>query len=428
MGLASRGIACYGVAHLVPAACTLGLAGLVGNVFGDTHELGEFWLLFGLAVGAANTVPKWLQQAILRWGPGLSSAQFRYFLERRRSSWCISTAVAAASVYVIAVATEAGSVADRVGAAMYAFGLSSVIVSVAVLQAQRKASSVARLRVVDGSVTLVAPFIGFALGGANSTSALLALAVCEVVLAVAVFRNMAPEASKSSALSETLSSLPSTRVLAIYGAPMCLWLLANQSIAIADRFIVDALAGTVSAGRYASTYVVVAGIAAGLGAPIMTWFHPEYMSERHDRDRLRRRVSLGLVVGFGVFVIAVPLLKGLLDLALGFDASVEMAAWLAGGVGLYWVALARQKPLEAQASLIGLALLASVCAVVNVALSIGLVRLSGGVGAARATFATYVLYLGLVEVASKYVVGKNRLRRDRMSRGASRDRPTIRQR
>lgn len=427
MGRTSRGIAWYGVAHLVPAACTLGLAGLVGNVFGDTDELGEFWLLFGLAVGAANTIPKWLQQAILRWGPGLSNAQFRYFLDRRRASWCISVAVAATSVYAIALATETGSSGDRIGASLYALGLSSVIVSVAVLQAQRKAASVARLRVVDGSVTLVAPFIGFALAGADSTSALLGLAVFEVALAVAVFRIMAREVSNSSAVREAFSTLPSTRVLAIYGAPMCLWLLANQSIAIADRFIVDALAGTVSAGRYASTYVVVAGIAAGLGAPVLTWFHPEYMSERHDRDRLRRRVSLGLVVGFGVLVIAVSLLGGVLDLVLGFDASVEMAVWLAGGVGLYWVALARQKPLEVQRSLIGLALLATVCAAVNVALSIVLVKLSGAVGAARATFATYAFYLGLVEVSSKYWGGESRLRPDPVTRAGPRSGPSARQ-
>jgi len=391
----------YAVAYFIPAVCTLGLTVVVGRSLGPTEELGEFWLLYGVSVGVANAIPKWLQQAVLRWGPSVAPHRFEAFVSRCWTPGVATIMLSGGVVLAVATAATVGGLTGRFTAAAYSMALATVIILVSLEQARLRAARAAAIRTIDGLINLVGPVVGFSLLNTSSEAALIGLAVSEVALACALVVGQSRSLQRAHHLDTHLGGVPSTVGLVRYGGPMVLWLLANQTISIADRYVVDGLVGAAEAGLYASTYMVIGGMVAGIGAPIAMWLHPEYMARPGDRDRLKGWSTLLVAFGAAVIALGTATAGKPLELLLGFRPDRDIVAVLAVAVGLYWIGIVRQKPIEARDSVSALAAIGIVCAVFNVGVSIALVSHHGPLGAGIATLATYLFYLVLVEVAAR---------------------------
>jgi O-antigen/teichoic acid export membrane protein len=395
----------------------LGAYGVVGLV-----GVASIRLLTELAptnvFGEANLVLTLLGLAITMACQPFTNTQLRYHVlaadQRRGEAFTqaalLTTAVAGSGVYAVTVITWVAVRCSGVGHldVWGLFGLGGVVFATAArnvlygrFQAEQRnftygALLAAEAGMIAGSTALgllVRPSVnGYVIGHAiGLTSAALLGAVA------------APRFTWRT-LKRSPSTLGFLRRVWTYGAPFApigaLGWLAN----LADRYVLGALMGAESAGRYVASFSIASRGMGLLGGAVGDLFRPALFAAVNQGDRPRARLifwswlgvrSVTIVMGVGGLTIFGPLIVRLLLAPAYRPGALPVMIWIAVAYGVQGIIQTLETQLMALNQTPRLILTLAVGGGANLLFSSLLIPKLGVLGAAQATTASFVIQAGV---------------------------------
>jgi O-antigen/teichoic acid export membrane protein len=189
-----------------------------------------------------------------------------------------------------------------------------------------------------------------------------------------------------------------TKGLILMGWPLIAHTVGAIVMTLSDRLILEKMTTTEDVGIYS--------LGANLGAAVLIvctafnlkwgpWMHKQLndITEAKKKKIVRYTYLYFLVVIFATFGVAGA---GVIYIHYLIDPSYAQAAdyvlWIAGGTGFFGMSLAINHYLIVKGKTTVLPLITGFAAILNIALTIWLITINGPIGAAQATFITYVFH------------------------------------
>jgi O-antigen/teichoic acid export membrane protein len=202
---------------------------------------------------------------------------------------------------------------------------------------------------------------------------------------------------------------PMLRRFAAYGVPMVGWAMGSQLLALSDRFVIGAFAGSAAVGIYSANYNLVSMGFGLLNTPLLMAAHPLIVNAWKERDA---RSMPAVIASFArLYVYAVMPLLVVLALCSSELAQVLLgAAFREGnfivpilvlGMMVRGFSMYGHKGLELAERTHIMFVLVAISAAFNVLLNLIFVPIYGYTAAAWTTVAGYLLYPILVHRASR---------------------------
>lgn len=186
-------------------------------------------------------------------------------------------------------------------------------------------------------------------------------------------------------------------------APLAMVSMARWFVNVGDRYLLDHLHGPLSVGHYAAVYGLCSAplmACSGMVARLLygTWFEREARGEG-DED------LFGRMLGWTVTIAAIALLTtwafgevvASIALAVEYRAQArELMMWIVAGYGLLVVAAPFEMRAYARRTTWVLGMAWGGAALANLVLNLVWIQVWGPIGAARATLASFAVYLVLL--------------------------------
>lgn len=248
-----------------------------------------------------------------------------------------------------------------------------------------------KVAAICGGVLLVGGVFGAAIGMLVATVVVAAAGIPWVLGAVRQLEGDCPHHAKFDPAA-----------MYRYAAPLFAVNLFSWVMATSDRYVVAALLGDETVGRYVAGYQIASaapGVITSIFFPTITPILFQQMAANPDRPLKLDRYLVGLtaacVLLIGLVVVDVDAVSRILLSKRQFDTGDAVIPWVSLGL----VFLAMQVVVEHQAYLVkrtkGLVLANGVAALANVALNFALARRLGVVAPAMSTCIAYLLLLVL---------------------------------
>ncbi|EMA53519.1 MULTISPECIES: oligosaccharide flippase family protein [Halococcus] len=197
--------------------------------------------------------------------------------------------------------------------------------------------------------------------------------------------------------------------MARYGFPLIGWLVGLTALNFADQILIQLLRGSEATGIYASNYSVVL---YGLGlvfTPFVTAAEPILMNLWNDDNDAELAAVITDITRY-LLLVGVPGVIGLSALNRVVSGLLLDTSYLAGSIIIPFVAagllcwnaaVIGQKAIEIEERTIVLFVGVAMTVVVNVITNVPLIMRFGYVGAAIATFVSFLLYAVFIYVVSR---------------------------
>lgn len=188
---------------------------------------------------------------------------------------------------------------------------------------------------------------------------------------------------------------------AAYGLPLVAMAAGSQALSVADRFILGHLQGDAAVGMYTAAYSVGDRTAGALISVVMAALQPRIVNNwlsgrisdvQAESTKAAQTILIGGLLGC---LLAAGAGRALLTVLLGgeYAAAGRALPWVVGGVTAWGLAVTTHQPLEAAKRTRQIAAAVAATAVLNVGLNAVLIPHFSYMGAAWATFASYLAYL-----------------------------------
>jgi O-antigen/teichoic acid export membrane protein len=415
-GLLAR-VATYAPGSVVPAALTLLTSVIFTRVF-SAEAFGVYSLFLAVAVPVKLLATTWLTQSLGKFVPQQTTPAGT---ARVKDAVAVSVAAIVLVESVLAVAAAAlGRVflgGDRQGflLAMLAFVVvtSAFDVVSMVFPVEHRARDYVTYKLTDSVVTFgLRLLLVSAAVGMGITLMFWSVVVSNGVLVLVMWRRAGLPAPRRL-VALVRSPAPRWQAVAFlgFGLPMTLWFFSSILLDVGDRYVLGALAGPAPVGVYDANYRLVASTAALLVVPVTITMHPYLMSISGSGDSRRISEVLGTIIDnlllVGVLAVGLTAVfhRDIADVLLGeeFRAGSGIMPVVLAGVFFFNIGTFVHKPFEIVGRTAPMVAFGVLSALVNLGLNLVLVPRAGIMGAAWATFLSYLLYTVAVGVLGRRI-------------------------
>lgn len=404
---------------VVPAVLALVTSMVFTRIF-TPNEFGMFSLAAVVVASPLKIISTtWLVQSVGKFLPPQRTAD-----GRRRTLDAILLATAAIFVMetvlgLVTIAVGRSLLADKWDEFLLPVALFIVITSMfeilsAVLSAEARASEYTTYKLVDSVATLgLRLLLVSGVFSMDITLMLWSVAISNGLLLPLMWVRVG--LASPLRVTRTVRS-PEARRLAFsfvgFGLPMTLWLFASILLDVGDRYVIQLLLGSGAVGIYDANYRLIGGLAALLVVPVTITVHPYVMGLSGAVDQPRIGRVIGTVVDNLVVVAVLAVgLTALLrqDIALillgpEFREGSKIMPVVLAGVFLANIGTFAHKPFEIVGRTRTMVLAGFAAAAANVVFCFALIPLVGYIGAAYATFVSYLLYTVLVGALGRRII------------------------
>jgi O-antigen/teichoic acid export membrane protein len=400
----------YAPSVLIPAAAGVGSVTIFTRLL-SPGDYGLYSIVMAVVAILVVVCSGWIEQAALRYLPDA-----RDHAPARASTGhvigltlavCAMTTGVAIGVAVVGAPRRGEYGGLWVPSAMLLIGEAAFVSLAAVLQARLRSQVLSTLRIA-GAVLRLLMAVGFVLWiGRDVRWVIIGSAIGRGIVTVITLLVVAREDHQWVTPRWDGKNV---RRYAAYGVPMVGWALGSQALAVSDRFVIGAFAGSAAVGVYAANYNLVAMGFGLLSAPLLMAAHPLIVNAWKEHSRAD---VMDIITDFSrlyVYVIA-PLLvvialcsREIAGVLLGeeFRGGNHVIPILVLGMMVRGFSMYAHKGLELAERTRLMFVLMAICAVVNVLLNLIFVPLYGFTAAAVTTVVGYVLYAVLVQWASRH--------------------------
>lgn len=399
-------IVTYAPGSLVPAALTLATSVIFTRVF-DPAAFGVYSLFLAVAGPVKLLLTTWLNQSIGKYLPPETTLAG---VRRVKDAVAVSVAV------VFLVESVLGAAAIALGRALFGPDqqglLAATVVFVVVTSAfdvvgvlfpvEHRAREYVVYKLTDSVLTFgLRLLLVSALIGMDITLMFWSVVISNGVLVpVMWWRAGLGSPRRLLELLRSRAPRPQVRAFAVFGLPMTIWFFSSILLDVGDRYVINGVLGPGAVGIYDANYRLITGTATLMVVPVTITMHPYLMSISGSGDRRRISEVIGaiienlLIVGLLAVGLTAVFHQDIADLLLGpefREGSVVMPVVLAG-VLFFNIGTFAHKPFEIAGRTVPMVTFGVLAAVVNLVLNLVLVPRVGYVGAAYATFLSYLLY------------------------------------
>jgi O-antigen/teichoic acid export membrane protein len=399
----------YAPSVLIPAAAGLGSVTIFTRLL-SPGDYGLYSIVMAAVALLTVVCAGWIEQSALRYLPDAhdtasSRAATGHVLGLTLATCAVTTALAVAVAMIDA--PRRGQYAGLwLPSAVLLIGEAAFVSLAAVLLARLRSHTLSMLRIA-GAVLRLVMAVGFVLWmGHDVRWVIIGSAVGRGIVTLITLVIVAREDRRWVAPRWDANN---ARRYAAYGVPMVGWSLGSQALAVSDRFVIGAFAGSAAVGVYSANYSLVAMGFGLLSGPLLMAAHPLIVNAWKTRSRDE---IAGVISDFSrlyVYAIA-PLLvvialcsREIAGVLLGeeFRGGNHIIPILVFGMMVRGFSMYGHKGLELAERTHVMFVLVAICAVVNVGLNLIFVPVYGFTAAAVTTVVGYALYPVLVHRASR---------------------------
>ncbi len=235
----------------------------------------------------------------------------------------------------------------------------------------------------------------------DSAAVFLAL---QAAFTAAVLVVMPRGAASSPAPVSELTRRAWNRGAAVFALPMLGTAVFNWMLQVGDRYLLSHYGTVEEVGRYSAVYGLTSAPVVALGGMAVRFLFPlvfraaSLQQEDRGRSLFHSQLLLNVVVGVGAVAGAVlfgPLVVSIILAPEYREGAVPVMIWVAAGHACLIVSFALEMRAYADKRVGALTLSTGVGAVTNLVLNMLWVPHEGALGAARATFFSFGVYLAL---------------------------------
>jgi O-antigen/teichoic acid export membrane protein len=372
-------------------------------------EYGRYAIVHAIAMAFSSGMAGWLSQGTLRYQSKHSTpADLSSFLRATNIGAALSVLGGGAALGIAFRFSGTHSYETKIVAAGLFAAALVYTVCVSRLQASLSSAAVMRVEAIRAVTAFVVPALLIWLTG-KQDHRLLLLGVLAGYAMPIIGRVHTGKVSLKTIATRWSSRLTQREKLFLlevlrYGSPVAVWLLCQQAMIVADRYIIQMYEGYSAAGIYASLYDVIIRSFSLVFMPITLAVHPLVMHRWNRGPRkgavsmvqsaLRYQFALFLPICAGLFLFR----SGISRLIVGTEDPRAAAIVLPLAVaGFLWqTSLLAHKPLEIVCQTKRMLIGVSIALALNIVGDYCLIPIFGYEAAAFVSMAGGLLYLLLV--------------------------------
>lgn len=399
----------YAPSVLIPAAAGVGSVTIFTRVL-SAGDYGLYSIVMAAIAVLIVACTGWIEQSTLRYLPDATDQASVRVATGHVLGLTLIVSLVTGGIALAITAVDAPRRGEYAGlwlpSAVLLIAEAAFVSLGSVLQARLRSRALSSLRIA-GAVLRLLMAVGFVLWvGRDVRWVIIGSAIGRGMVTIVTFLVVAREDHRWVTPRWDAGN---ARRYAAYGVPMVGWSLGSQALAVSDRFVIGAFAGSAAVGVYSANYNLVALGFGLLSGPLLMAAHPLIVNAWKERSREEVADIIADFSRLYVYVVS-PLLvvialcsREIAGIILGeeFRGGNHIIPILVLGMMVRGFSMYAHKGLELAERTRIMFVLVLICAIVNVLLNLVFVPLYGFTAAAVTTVIGYALYPVLVRRVSR---------------------------